>query len=235
MRNKTLNSIILVIILLTIPIIIKSTNINDYNSKIIEPDNKIKSNNNQLTPNNFKITPNQNNLQLDLTQAPKKLLSNYKQSNIKKVNLLSLYTTPLKNDTPPRTNNIKVALKKLNNTIIKPKEKFSFNQQIGKLNSKNGYKPAPAIINNRLQPAYGGGVCQVSSTLYNALLKANLEIIERHPHSSSVNYVPSGKDATIVPNVKDLKFKNNKDFSILIQSNMFKKKVAIFLFKIYSK
>lgn len=159
---------------------------------------------------------------------------NFKNKSIKiKVSLLSTYTTPIKNDDKPRVNNIEVAIKKLNGIIIKPQEKFSFNEQIGEITPENGYKKAPVIIDNELQPAYGGGICQVSSTLYNTLLKSNLKIIERHPHSLPVSYIPAGKDATIVPGTKDLQFKNNQKFPLTIWGEVINNKVAIFLLRVH--
>ncbi|ADL12809.1 VanW family protein [Acetohalobium arabaticum] len=221
MKNKTLQSIILIIILFLLPLILNSTDPNYHKSKI-KRNIKIKLKNQKFNLFSTINFPNQNTLQLNVNKTSKQ------------VSLLSIYTTPLKDDNPQRTNNIRIALQKLNNRIIQPQEEFSFNQQIGNLTPENGYQPAPAIINNRLQPAYGGGVCQASSTLYNTLLQAELKITERHPHSSPVDYVPQDRDATIVPNVKDLKFKNNKESPILIRSEILENKVVIFLFKIHN-
>lgn len=221
MKNKTLPSIILIIILLILPLMLNNT-APDYPKSKINRNTNIKLKKQKLNFFSTKNLRQQNTLQLNVNETSKQ------------VSLLSVYTTPLKNDDPPRVNNIRIALQRLNNRIIQPQEEFSFNQQIGNLTPENGYQPAPAIINNRLQPSYGGGVCQASSTLYNTLLKAELKITERHPHSSPVDYVPHNRDATIVPNIKDLKFKNNKEFPILIKSNILKNKVVIFLFKIHN-
>ncbi|SJZ38350.1 VanW family protein [Selenihalanaerobacter shriftii] len=150
-----------------------------------------------------------------------------------KVSFLSTYATPLQNNNSSRLNNISIALKELTGLIINSQNSFSFNQVIGSLTAKNGYQQAPAIINNQLKPAYGGGVCQVSSTLYNTLLQANLKIVERHPHSFKVNYVPTGQDATVVPGFKDLKFKNNKKFPITIIGKIIDNKVVIYLLQIH--
>ena len=84
----------------------------------------------------------------------------------------------------------------LNNTILKPGEIFDYRKVIQGIETKYGYKPAPEIVNGQLQQGIGGGICQVSSTLYNVVLFSNLEVIERHNHSLPVSYVPLGRDAT---------------------------------------
>ncbi|WP_026894795.1 VanW family protein [Clostridiisalibacter paucivorans] len=107
------------------------------------------------------------------------------------------YNTSKKN----RVNNIVQATNTINNKILMPNEKFSFNKATGVRNSDNGYKKAPVIINGELVPEVGGGVCQVSSTLYNAVLLSGLDILERHNHSLPLSYIGKGRDATVVYDV----------------------------------
>lgn len=115
-----------------------------------------------------------------------------------------------------RTTNIKVATNSTASVLLRPGEVYSVNETIGPRLAKYGYKDAPVIINNELVPGIGGGVCQVSSTLYNAVLLSNLKIIERRSHSLPLSYVAMGRDATISGDYIDLKFMNNTNHPIYI-------------------
>lgn len=110
-----------------------------------------------------------------------------------------------------RTKNIRLAANKLNGYILRPKEIFSFNKVVGERSIENGYKKAPIFVENEIVSGIGGGVCQVSSTIYNLALLLDLEIIERKNHSKPVDYVPLGQDATVEYDLIDLKFCNNTD------------------------
>jgi vancomycin resistance protein YoaR len=107
-----------------------------------------------------------------------------------------------------RTHNIKLACARLNNIILKTNDMFSMNQVLGPRTLKNGYRDAPVIFMNELIKGPGGGVCQVTTTLYDAVLKSKLEIIERSHHSMPLGYVEPGQDATIAENYIDFKFQN---------------------------
>lgn len=115
-----------------------------------------------------------------------------------------------------RLQNIKLAAEKIHGTLLKPGETFSFNEQVGKRNSETGYKKAPVIANQTVANGIGGGICQVATTLYNAVLLAGMQIKERHPHSVPVNYVTPGLDATVAYGYKDLVFKNNLSHNVYI-------------------
>ena len=119
-----------------------------------------------------------------------------------------------------RTNNLKIASGKTNNVVLMPGEVFSFNQVVGKRTVEEGYKDAKVYENGRVVDGLAGGICQVSSTLYDAALLANLEIVERYNHQFTTSYLPGGKDATVVFGVKDLKFKNNREYPIKIVTSM---------------
>jgi len=119
-----------------------------------------------------------------------------------------------------RYQNISTALKSVNNTVIWPGEVFSFNAATGPRTPERGYLPAPIILNGGYDVGYGGGVCQVSSTVYNAALMAGLPIIERHGHSKPVHYVPEGKDATVDYGYLDLKYKNNRNGPLVIKASL---------------
>lgn len=115
-----------------------------------------------------------------------------------------------------RSTNIRVATNSANNVLIRPGEVYSVNETLGPRLAKFGYKDAKVIINNELVPGIGGGVCQVSSTLYNAVLLSNLKIIERRNHSLTLSYVGLGRDATISGDYIDFKFMNNTNYPIYI-------------------
>ncbi|MDD2234436.1 MAG: VanW family protein [Desulfitobacteriaceae bacterium] len=131
--------------------------------------------------------------------------------------LLARYSTTYNSSQVNRVNNIRLAAQRLNGKLVKPGETFSFNETVGPRNSVAGYKEAPVIINKKMSTDLGGGVCQVSSTLYNVLLLADLPIIERTNHDLAVTYVPRGRDATVDYGNLDLKFQNDTERYLLIK------------------
>lgn len=129
--------------------------------------------------------------------------------------LLGQYTTKfVKNKN--RTENIKLACEAIKNTLLAPGEIFSFNDVVGPREEERGYLSAMIIQGGEFIPGLGGGVCQVSSTLYNSVLSAGLEIVERHAHSLPIDYVPPNQDATVVYGLKDFRFKNNTSGYLLL-------------------
>lgn len=144
------------------------------------------------------------------------------QPQIKKAELqnikdkLSEYSTKFNAADADRTHNIKIATQSASHVLVKPGEVFSLDKVMGPRLAKYGYKEANVIINNELVPGIGGGVCQVSSTLYNAALLSNMKIVERKSHSLPSSYVPLGRDATISGNYIDFKFENTTDYPIYI-------------------
>ncbi|MEW6192074.1 MAG: VanW family protein [Bacillota bacterium] len=123
--------------------------------------------------------------------------------------LLAEFSTSFNPKKTNRVYNISVAAGALNGLLVKPGAVVSFNKIVGPRSSEAGYKTAPTILNNEFVDALGGGVCQVSTTLYNAVLLAGLEVVERHNHSLPVDYVPPGRDATVVYGGPDFRFRNN--------------------------
>ncbi|NLI69412.1 MAG: hypothetical protein GX364_00915 [Firmicutes bacterium] len=118
-----------------------------------------------------------------------------------------------------RAENIILATSLLDNYLLSPGEVFSFNKAVGPITWERGFRYAPIISGGAIVPGIGGGLCQVASTLYNAVMNASLEVVERTPHSRPVGYVPRGKDATVSTNI-DFKFRNNTgDFILLRTSN----------------
>lgn len=114
-----------------------------------------------------------------------------------------------------RISNINLACESISGTTVKPGEEFSFNEVVGKRSKERGYKDAPIIFHGEKSYGTGGGVCQVSTTVYMAALNAGLEITQRHTHSEKVSYAP-GTDATVVFGEKDMKFKNNTSDTVYI-------------------
>ncbi|HHW75284.1 MAG TPA: VanW family protein [Firmicutes bacterium] len=117
-----------------------------------------------------------------------------------------------------RAANIILATTSLNNYLLLPGEIFSFNKANGPRTAERGYLPAPVIMGGTVVPGLGGGVCQVSTTLYNAVLQAKLEVVERYMHSEPIGYVPRGMDATVADSL-DFRFRNNSDHLILIRAS----------------
>lgn len=115
-----------------------------------------------------------------------------------------------------RNVNLTQACKKINGTILKPGESFSFNKVVGPRTTKNGFKEATVILGGQYEQGLGGGVCQVSGTLYDAVLKSDLKVTERHPHAWPSDYVLEGLDATVDYGTLDFKFKNDTDYQIII-------------------
>lgn len=132
-------------------------------------------------------------------------------------NVIGIYATEY-DAKVARATNVSVAASRINGVVVKPGESFSFSQTILPRTSANGYVTAPIFINKQHGMGIGGGVCQVSSTLYAAMLAAGLPATERHPHSLPVTYIPSGMDATIAGNTLDLKFVNTFNYSIVINA-----------------
>lgn len=139
----------------------------------------------------------------------------------KKIKVIGKYTTILLDRSDSRVNNIELASQKINNTILKPGEEFSFNRIVGKRTALKGYEEAPIIIRTPEGPkkknAKGGGICQVSTTIYNAVGKCGMKVTERHMHSKKVAYVPKGKDATVSYGSVDFRFVNTRSNPIMLK------------------
>ena len=146
---------------------------------------------------------------------------------------LGNYSTSLKKKEENTIYNIRLASDVINGILIKPQEIFSFNKYIGPAEKADGYKESTIIANGVFVNGYGGGICQVSSTLYNAALLANLPIIERYNHSvygEATKYVPLGQDAAIFYGFKNLRFKNNSDHAVVIFSKVFRDALQVSIF-----
>lgn len=131
-------------------------------------------------------------------------------------NLLSEFSTKYSASNRNRTTNLTLAANKINGTVLMPGETFSYNKVVGARTIQAGYKEAPIYVNGKVEDGLGGGICQITTTLYNAVLLSNLEIVERSNHQFVPSYAGASRDATVVYGAIDFKFKNNRDYPIKI-------------------
>ena len=130
--------------------------------------------------------------------------------------LLSSFSTKYSTRDKDRTTNLKLAADKINGTVLMPGETFSYNTVVGERTIAAGYKEAPIYENGQVVDGLGGGICQISTTLYNAVLYANLDIVERRNHQFVPSYADAGRDATVVYGSIDFKFKNTRNYPVKI-------------------
>jgi vancomycin resistance protein YoaR len=147
-----------------------------------------------------------------------------------KTDMIGYYITYFNSANKQRSGNISLAADAINNVVVFPGERFSFNRTVGKRTTAKGYLPAPIIVKGELTEGIGGGICQVSSTLFNAVDGAGLTIIERYSHSKRVRYVPSGRDATVSWYGPDFVFQNNYNQPILIRAQARAGKLIVRIF-----
>jgi len=131
--------------------------------------------------------------------------------------LLSSFSTSYSVQKKERAKNISLATAAIGEYILAPGQVFSFNEVVGPRTRQRGYEEAPVILNNEMVLDLGGGVCQVSTTLYNAVLRAQLEAVKRYPHSMPIGYVEPGLDATVAYDYLDFAFRNNTSGYLLIK------------------
>jgi vancomycin resistance protein YoaR len=134
--------------------------------------------------------------------------------------ILGSYTTNFNANNSSRVHNVSLASKKINNYLLLPGEEFSMDVALGPRTADKGFMQAPIISKNTVVSGTGGGVCQVASTLYNSVLLSRLQVTSRVNHSITLGYVPPGRDATISEGYIDFKFKNNRDYTICIVSEV---------------
>ena len=189
-----------------------------------------------LTENPITIHPEVEGVNFDIEEA-KKILENDSEQyeiplKITKPNVtmeqigaeafpnkISSYSTRYDGGDVNRSTNLELACEKINDVIVLPGETFSYNKTLGERSKAAGYKTAKVYENGEVVDGIGGGICQISSTLYNAVLKANLEIVERRNHQFITSYVEEGRDATVAYGVTDFKFKNSRKYAIKIKAS----------------
>lgn len=141
---------------------------------------------------------------------------------------ISSFSTKIIDDDDNRDTNIRITCNEINGTILKNGEEFSFNESAGNPTPDRGYKKAGVFIDGELKKGYGGGNCQVSTTIYNAVNKIDgIKVTERHKHEKEVGYIEMGKDSTVVYDVLDLKFENNTGYDIKLYAELSDKKIKV--------
>ena len=147
---------------------------------------------------------------------------------------LAKFSTRLPHDTKARYSNIDLACDTLSGTVVKSGDTFSLWDTLGCPTKQKGYRLAKAFTSDgKVKKSYGGGICQVSTTIYNALLKVKgLKIIERHEHSRDVVYIQDGKDAAVSYKTADLKFKNTLDYDVKLLAAVKNNRVVITIKKV---
>ena len=209
-KNYTILYIIIFIVILAILVFIFKDNLfgqkqnQDYNSA---------SNTSRLAQNSNVLgnteEANKVNNRID------NVLANAETPPTVKEEEIASYSTKVSGSTSNRLTNIRITCKKLNGTTVNTGETFSFCEITGPSTAEEGYKEATMFLDGKEVQSLGGGNCQVSSTLYNAVLDVpDLKVIERHEHCKKVSYVPDGKDAAVSYGSIDFKFKNNTDNNI---------------------
>lgn len=134
--------------------------------------------------------------------------------------LISSFTTKYDASNRNRSTNLEIAAKKINGKVLMPGEEFSFNKVVGKRTVEEGYKDAKIYADGGVVDGLAGGICQISSTLYNAVLLANLQVTERRNHTYTTSYVPAGKDATVVWGTTDFRFINTRSYPIKLEATV---------------
>ncbi|MBQ2942401.1 MAG: VanW family protein [Clostridia bacterium] len=185
---------------------------------------------------NIKVTDGNDKITVDLTRATELIaqhsapgetfripatveFAKYTRDELEEAlfrDVLGTYTTSYSSSNANRSHNVALAASSCNEKILLPGEIFSYNETLGRRTAEAGYKMAGAYLNGETVQEYGGGICQVSSTLYISVLKANLKIEERLCHMFRVAYVPMGLDATVDYGTVDFKFSNDTDFPIKV-------------------
>lgn len=179
-----------------------------------------------LNRNNYSNNANINNV------TSNSISNTIKKSSVDEKEIAS-YSTPIQIDDDNRDKNMEISAKKINGTIIKKGEEFSFNKIVGSPTEEKGYEKAGVFVNGKKVKGYGGGNCQVSTTIYNVALKVKgIKITERHEHGKEVGYVKKGDDATVAYDTLDLKFKNNTNNDIKLLVEVTKDKVIAKILKL---
>ena len=172
--------------------------------------NTVNSQSNNDINNNIEDNKKQENIinEINNTYVPNNTIRTLNSTPIESE--ISSFSTNLKGDSA-RLNNINITCNTINGTIIKSGDSFSFNSIVGQPTAEKGYQEADVFIDQKTEKGYGGGNCQVSTTIYNAVLKVEgIKVTERHPHKKKVSYIEEGKDAAVsYSGGLDLKFTNN--------------------------
>lgn len=161
-------------------------------------------------------------------QAPKVTAEQLSKQGVKEK--ITSFTTKFDAGNVPRASNIRLAAKIIEGTVLTPGDTFSFNTVVGQRTEERGFQEAGVYMNGKVDTGIGGGICQVSTTLYNSVLFADLQVLERHNHSLTVPYVPLSRDAAVSWGLQDFKFINNTDYHIYIHASTTRNTITFDLF-----
>lgn len=213
----------------------KNNKAEENNGSNYQAEKSIATNNintNNTTNNSIKINTNTTQNQINTN-------TNTNTSNItepvqpKTETQIAVFTTKIYGNEASRQNNMQITCNTLNNVEVKPGETFSFCNTVGKATAEKGYQEADIFVDGEKKKGFGGGNCQISTTIYNAVAQIpELEVIERHNHSRDVKYIEKGKDAAVAYGSYDFKFKNNTDGVIRIVMEKTEKNITAKLIKI---
>lgn len=160
------------------------------------------------------------------------IIPRIKEADLKTIDTkISAYQTDFTTSSWARSENVRVATLPVNGVLLMPGDVFSFNEIVGERTKARGYKDATVLVGNKAVPGVGGGICQVSSTLYNAVIRAGLNSISRRPHTIPSSYTEKGQDATVAWGAIDYKFENTLDYPIYIEGYIYNKHLY---FNLYS-
>ena len=185
----------------------------------------------------FTIYPEADGIEFDLENAKTLLLEQKEQYEIPLIitkpskttkeigteafpDLLATFSTKYQASNVNRTTNLRLAANKINGTVLLPGEEFSYNKTVGERTIAAGFKEAAVFNAGRVENGLGGGICQISTTLYDAVVMANLDVTVRRNHQFVTSYVPAGKDATVVWGSQDFKFKNTRKYPVRITATV---------------
>lgn len=163
-----------------------------------------------------------------ILQQPDISIESLQQQGIKRK--ISQFTTDLRVSSAGRVHNVEAAARSMDGLVLPPNEVFDYAAIVEVAESRYGFREAPVILSGRLVPGIGGGICQVSSTLYNAVIRTGLDIVERRNHSLPVSYVPLGQDATYAEGYINFRFKNTTEHHLLISASVQNGQLTIKLF-----
>ena len=208
----------------------ENQNAENYNSTRTSYENETPNQNRQTNEVNETSKTNETN-NVNQSIVPENTDEN-KSTQTKETEIAS-FTTKIYSKDKDRQNNVTLACSALNDTTVKNGSTFSFSNTVGKATTKKGYKKADVFKNGEVIEALGGGLCQVSTTLYNAVLKvSDIKVTERHAHSNKVPYIKSGKDAAVSYGTYDFKFVNNTGNTIKIKASNTTNNITIKIIKI---
>ncbi|MFC3886024.1 VanW family protein [Bacillus songklensis] len=193
----------------------------DANGNLINGTKKIVLSEKELVENLKNLKPTQ----LDVNVPIYETMPNVTPESVRGINevVIGSYKTGFRKTDTGRNRNIELSARAINNVVIGPGDSFSYNETVGQRTAERGYQPAHEIINKELVMGIGGGICQTSSTLFNAVDQTGATITAITHHSKTVGYVPVGRDATVSWGGPDFKFVNNKDYPIVIKTFVDKK------------